>query len=238
MEKMASLELEKLASLEALKHKSTPKIKKRATPDTKFKCKECDSIFACRSGLRRHMMRHSGQYAKYCDVCGKGFLDNTSYQNHYNRHTGFKLYMCNICTKSFTSKYNLARHNEICQANHSDNPKQFPCVGCNKVFPIQRYLDEHISRYHGKHFVNFPCEGCGRNFQYRSSLSYHRAYGKCSGRVDSSESQAAANTDEVLVKGDPDTMDQDEEEAKTTETEQTPDFKITLNPQHENSEKE
>ena len=191
------MSMEMATSLEGLAHrKSTPK-KQDEMNTSKFVCSECGAIFADRSGLRRHVRRHSGQYAKTCDICGKGFFDIVAYTNHYNKHTGLKNFMCDICTKTFCSKYSLQRHAEICQGgNSSENAQQFPCPSCDKKFPVKRYLDAHIARYHGKHFASYPCQDCGRRFQYRSSLSYHRDFGKCSGKEEQSESKMSEPNDE------------------------------------------
>ncbi len=84
--------------------------------ETKYECTFCGKKFQTRSGVRKHMSRHTGNYLYKCDLCNKGFNEIHEYEKHLNRHKGLG-YQCLKCNKSLFSMALLAKHKETCSAD-------------------------------------------------------------------------------------------------------------------------
>ncbi len=75
-------------------------------------CSHCDKIFRRKCELKRHMMRHTGEYKYFCEPCKKGFAQKYRYEDHMKIHSGMRFY-CNYCGNNFTSSDQLKRHLRI-----------------------------------------------------------------------------------------------------------------------------
>ena len=49
-------------------------------------CKVCGKEFSSQSGRYYHMVKHTGQYKMYCQMCDKGFMKTDEYNKHLAMH--------------------------------------------------------------------------------------------------------------------------------------------------------
>ena len=79
-------------------------------PETRtYKCNICGKSYRGNSGLKVHMMFHTGRFPFWCSECQKGFTCKGNYEYHIAKHEG-RSYPCDLCVKRFQSKQNLMRH--------------------------------------------------------------------------------------------------------------------------------
>ena len=74
-----------------------------------FKCNICGKSYRGNSGLKVHMMFHTGRFPFWCAECQKGFTCKGNYEYHIAKHEG-RSFPCDLCVKRFQSKQNLMRH--------------------------------------------------------------------------------------------------------------------------------
>ena len=88
-------------------------------------------------------------------------------------------YPCSECDYAASSSTYLRRHKRY----KHDKVKDGKCHLCNKEFPTEKYLKEHILNVHeGANFKQFPCEDCATKFSRKESLDLHYRY-KHSGQI-------------------------------------------------------
>ncbi|XP_067013202.2 uncharacterized protein [Anabrus simplex] len=73
-------------------------------------CNECGKKNSYRSGLRQHLLTHTGMRPHSCNTCGRSFSRKCLLQTHHVTHTAERPFKCNVCRKSFGLKGNLKRH--------------------------------------------------------------------------------------------------------------------------------
>ena len=77
-----------------------------------FKCKECDTEFAQKGDLKRHIESiHKGIKLFKCNICNAEYTLKGNLQKHIESFHDGKRYDCTICDKNFTQKgrnYNLS----------------------------------------------------------------------------------------------------------------------------------
>ena len=74
-----------------------------------YKCNICGKSYRGNSGLKVHMMFHTGRFPFWCAECQKGFTCKGNYEYHIAKHEG-RSFPCDLCVKRFQSKQNLMRH--------------------------------------------------------------------------------------------------------------------------------
>ena len=79
----------------------------------RYTCTFCGKKFQTRSGVRKHMSRHTGNYLYKCDHCEKGYNEIHDYEAHMNRHKGVG-FKCMKCNKSLFTMALLLKHQEKC----------------------------------------------------------------------------------------------------------------------------
>lgn len=97
--------------------------------DSKFRCSFCNSVYASKGTLTRHVKKKHG-----LNDNGASTTDQEDRQE--------KKFSCSLCESTFTSKGNLTRH---CNEKHSlYNDKAVPitCPACNETF------SRHESLFH------------------------------------------------------------------------------------------
>ena len=138
------------------------------TGETPFRCTECDQIFTQKVGLKKHVIRmHSGEKPFKCFVCGEAFAKKIRLKQHFRIHTGETPYQCEKCEEKFATKQILYQHMYYRHAG-----KIFQCEICEELFNVKADLNRHLLVVHtvDKPYV---CTVCGKSFPYKSVLKVH-----------------------------------------------------------------
>lgn len=78
------------------------------------KCQACDKVFNNRRLLNIHVKRdHLMERPHKCSECEMSFYTTTGLKNHMVKHTGSREYHCSICLKSYGRKKTLNSHMRI-----------------------------------------------------------------------------------------------------------------------------
>lgn len=83
----------------------------------KWPCHFCRQLFCSLSGLKRHLVRHTGERNYVCDLCGKSFGRSDNLRVHKYTHTGGLPYKCDICGRTFSWACHLRDHKRKCQSS-------------------------------------------------------------------------------------------------------------------------
>ncbi len=78
-----------------------------------YSCTYCSKLFQTRTGLRKHMSKHTGRYLYFCENCNKGFNEVNKYEEHMNKHKGIG-FKCMKCNRSLYTMKLLLKHQETC----------------------------------------------------------------------------------------------------------------------------
>lgn len=80
------------------------------------KCVLCEREFATKTGYKKHLQQHTGEYPFPCPQCEKGYFDEYSLRDHIFAHQGIKPYKC-VCGQRYQRKKNLVVHEKMCMKN-------------------------------------------------------------------------------------------------------------------------
>ena len=80
-------------------------------------CETCGKQLRSISGLKQHLLIHTGEKPHVCYVCHKLFRQKGDLNRHLRIHSGQRTHVCQICEKRFTHKCQLRNHME---ANHME----------------------------------------------------------------------------------------------------------------------
>lgn len=120
-----------------------------------YKCKVCFASFAFKSGVYRHMKKHS-------------VIQRSAVQVKKNDdHTDVKVSDC-IDESPQRHEYSTQKDNTL----DLDNTHSFLCRFCDKGFDSSDSLNDHLKIHVGK--KPFHCLNCGKNFAKRGHLITHR----------------------------------------------------------------
>lgn len=160
-------------------------------------CEVCDQAFLKLSSLKQHKLTHLGNETYICEECGDSFTQElllTKHQNEQHRdlkpfncpdcgdiftdeeslhshnvsHHPEESYPCDICKKSFRSKATLYSHK---RSVHTDNPKEYICEFCGKVYKGYVSFVDHKNAHIN---AEFTCDICGQTFDMRRALAWHK----------------------------------------------------------------
>ncbi|XP_061076437.1 zinc finger protein 335 isoform X2 [Conger conger] len=149
-------------------------------------CRICGSRFLSQDDLRFHVDSHEGNDPERfkCLQCSYRCKRWSSLKEHMFNHEGTKPYKCEECDYSSVYRKDVVRHSAI---HNKDKKKkadmffpgasqvprntQFPCPVCNRVYPMQKRLTQHMKT----HSTEKPhmCDKCGKSFKKRYTFKMH-----------------------------------------------------------------
>lgn len=152
------------------------------TPNKSFICDYCQSKYATKCGLKKHMMihlkdepravsrprRHRGETnaSQYeCSKCGQR-MHNETYKQKHEQHCFSHL--CNYCGKYFKKSANLSVH-----IMSHEKVRPFACNLCDKAFLIKRSLLDHMNNHAGVKPYRCPYENCNKSFALSTGVRQH-----------------------------------------------------------------
>ena len=118
-----------------------------------FACDICGASFTSKHSVKVHKLKHMSEeerskMQKYaCDLCGQKFYKRYLQQEHIKAHGA--LYDCQKCGKHFRYRHSLLQHQRrpgTCRL--PNDTEQVKCSFCQKIFPTQRRLENHMIREH------------------------------------------------------------------------------------------
>lgn len=142
-------------------------------------CTICRKSNMTLSGLKIHLLTHSGEKPFACTVCDKRFTCSSNLKKHQRIHTRDYIYECPVCGKTCSDPSNMKKHMTV----HSDE-KAYTCPSCGKSYSYAQSLRQHMDDVHvasgerrrkSKKKGHFPCPECGKVFGYYWRCSLHQA---------------------------------------------------------------
>ena len=118
-----------------------------AYPITKkiYSCKVCGKQLGSSTGLKTHMMLHTGEKPFACDICGQKFVHKGHLRQHTLGHTGERPYICVQCDRTFLSTAALKQH---LQTHGPDAKGNYICGHCRQEFDNRSDLIDHVMELH------------------------------------------------------------------------------------------
>jgi len=127
----------------------------------------CESTFANKYSLEKHVKRFHETKQYNCDKCDKSFHKHHLLRNHQREHSGGNPLECSVCDKSFQWPFELKRH----ERSH----KIKRCDLCEDVFEKWSDLTLHKSFAHvGKQEAPVNCDVCNKEFKLMCHLQQHK----------------------------------------------------------------
>jgi len=149
------------------------------------KCEVCGASCCGRLGLIDHFRAQHptepppliNRKTLICEYCPRVFAGCASrlLRDHIEScHLG-RVHLCDVCGKRLGSAQTLAVHRRM-----HDPVARFECHECNRRFPHNTNLVNHIRKHHperlpAKYVRDFRCEVCSLQFGSSSGLSRHRS---------------------------------------------------------------
>lgn len=142
-------------------------------------CQICRKSNMTLSGLKIHLLTHSGEKPFSCTECDKRFTCSSNLKKHQRIHNRDYIYKCEVCGKSCSDPSNMKKHMTV----HSDE-KAYKCPSCGKSYSYAQSLRQHMDDVHVgngerkrkiKKKGHFPCPECGKVFGYYWRCSLHQA---------------------------------------------------------------
>ncbi|KAJ3585909.1 hypothetical protein NHX12_012316 [Muraenolepis orangiensis] len=137
-------------------------------------CWICGSRFLSQEDLRFHVDSHEGNDPELfkCLQCNYHCKRWSSLKEHMFNHEGKKPFKCEECDYSSVYNKDVLRHSAV-HNKEKQLPKisQFPCPICDRVYPMQKRLTQHMKT----HSTEKPhmCDKCGKSFKKRYTFKMH-----------------------------------------------------------------
>ncbi|GBN26791.1 Zinc finger protein 26 [Araneus ventricosus] len=132
-------------------------------------CHICSKQFTKSSKVKRHLLVHLKAKNFKCEICFKTFASLSTKNRHLKKHTGEERLSCYQCPKTFANKTGFEKHVKM---HEMPNYTNFKCTVCEKKFPEEKFLNEHILAFHD-FFKAFQCTVCKRRFKSSYHLKRH-----------------------------------------------------------------
>ncbi|NXB83029.1 ZN335 protein, partial [Vidua chalybeata] len=144
-----------------------------------YLCRICGSRFLTHDDLRFHINSHEANDPQLfkCLQCSYRSRRWSSLKEHMFNHVGSKPYKCEECNYTSVYKKDVIRHSTVHSRDRkkrADPPPKlnsFPCPVCNRVYPMQKRLTQHMKT----HSTEKPhmCDKCGKSFKKRYTFKMH-----------------------------------------------------------------
>ncbi|NWR43551.1 ZN335 protein, partial [Regulus satrapa] len=154
-----------------------------------YLCRICGSRFLTLDDLRFHVNSHEANDPQLfkCLQCSYRSRRWSSLKEHMFNHVGSKPYKCEECNYTSVYKKDVIRHSTVHSRDRNwrahpgdlmfmlsiQPPKlnSFPCPVCNRVYPMQKRLTQHMKT----HSTEKPhmCDKCGKSFKKRYTFKMH-----------------------------------------------------------------
>ncbi|XP_014342132.1 zinc finger protein 335 [Latimeria chalumnae] len=144
-----------------------------------YRCRICGSRFLGQEDLRFHVDSHEGNDPDRfkCLHCSYRCKRWSSLKEHMFNHEGSKPYKCEECDYTSVYRKDVIRHSAVHNKDRKRKtemtPKlnSYPCPVCNKVYPMQKRLTQHMKT----HSTEKPhmCDKCGKSFKKRYTFKMH-----------------------------------------------------------------
>ncbi|KAM7090629.1 zinc finger protein 335 isoform 6-T6 [Ciconia maguari] len=144
-----------------------------------YLCRICGSRFLTHDDLRFHVNSHEANDPQLfkCLQCSYRSRRWSSLKEHMFNHVGSKPYKCEECNYTSVYKKDVIRHSTVHNRDRkkrADPPPKlnsFPCPVCNRIYPMQKRLTQHMKT----HSTEKPhmCDKCGKSFKKRYTFKMH-----------------------------------------------------------------
>ncbi|XP_017273046.1 zinc finger protein 335 isoform X2 [Kryptolebias marmoratus] len=142
-------------------------------------CWICGSRFLTQDDLRFHVDSHEGNDPELfkCLQCNYRSKRWSSLKEHMFNHEGTKPFKCEECDYSSVYKKDVLRHSAVHNKDKKRKtelaPKmsEFPCPVCDKVYPMQKRLTQHMKTHSSE--KPHMCDKCGKSFKKRYTFKMH-----------------------------------------------------------------
>ncbi|NXE11514.1 ZN335 protein, partial [Lophotis ruficrista] len=144
-----------------------------------YLCRICGSRFLTHDDLRFHVNSHEANDPQLfkCLQCSYRSRRWSSLKEHMFNHVGSKPYKCEECSYTSVYKKDVIRHSTVHSRDRkkrADPPPKlnsFPCPVCNRIYPMQKRLTQHMKT----HSTEKPhmCDKCGKSFKKRYTFKMH-----------------------------------------------------------------
>ncbi|EDS41442.1 zinc finger and BTB domain-containing protein 6 [Culex quinquefasciatus] len=109
-----------------------------------------------------------GPQSYQCTLCGKIYKSSNNLREHETTHfPDRKNHKCHICSQEFARRNYYLRHMKMHQTEN-----QFKCNECDKIYPSDKKLQEHIRITH-RGERPFQCNICSKTFPRSFTLNHH-----------------------------------------------------------------
>lgn len=142
-----------------------------------YRCTEegCNMDFGTKGSLKQHISTHKdeGSRLHVCSFfgCARSFNSKYKLQRHELKHVG-KPYLCEVpkCNMTFKSQTQLDKHRTL----YHNNDKRFTCEQCDKAFPDNKKLKQHVISHSEERPFKCSEVGCSSTFKRACTLKTHR----------------------------------------------------------------
>ncbi|NXG39571.1 ZN335 protein, partial [Dromaius novaehollandiae] len=144
-----------------------------------YLCRICGSRFLTHDDLRFHVNSHEANDPQLfkCLQCSYRSRRWSSLKEHMFNHVGSKPYKCEECNYTSVYRKDVIRHSTVHSRDRkkrADPPPKlssFPCPVCNRIYPMQKRLTQHMKT----HSTEKPhmCDKCGKSFKKRYTFKMH-----------------------------------------------------------------
>ena len=137
----------------------------KAEPTKILKCAVCKWETTLGSQLTAHVKDKHPNFRFKCKYCKNEYVTFSSKFKHEMKHSA-PTHVCSFCGKGFYFPLDLSNHEKL----HTKKD-MVPCTNCDKKFPTQRLMDQHVVTHQQQ---EHKCDQCNRICNTRQNLRQHQ----------------------------------------------------------------